>query len=73
MVKFRQVSNIALESSHRRYSIEEAVLKNLVILIEKYLCWSLFLINLQAYKPATLLQRDSNTGVFLLLNIVALI
>ena len=31
--------------------------------MEKYLCWSLFLINLQAYKPATLSQRDSNTGV----------
>ena len=29
------------------------------------MCWSLFLINFQAYKPATLLQRDSNTGVFL--------
>ena len=27
--------------------------------------WSLFLINFQAYKPATLLQRDSNTSVFL--------
>ena len=45
---------------------KKAVLKNLAILIEKYLCWSLFLINLlQAYKPATLLQRDSNTGVFM--------
>ena len=73
MVKFRQVSNIALESSHRRYFIEEAVLKNLVILIEKYLCWSLFLINLQAYKPASLLQRDSNAGTFLLLNNLTLI
>ena len=39
------------------------VLKNLAILIEKYLCCSLFLINLQAYQPATLLQRDPNTGV----------
>ena len=64
---------MGLKSSHRRCSIKKAVLKNLAILIEKYLCWSLFLINLQAYKPATLLQRDSNTGVFLLLNIVALI
>ena len=33
----------------------------------KHLCWSLFLIKLQALglRPATLLKRDSNTGVFL--------
>ena len=31
----------------------------------KDLCWSLFLIKLQAFKPAYLLKRDSNTGVFL--------
>ena len=41
------------------------VIKNLAILIEKYLCCSLFLINLQAYQPATLLQRDPNTVVSL--------
>ena len=58
-------NNIALKSSHRRCSIRKAVLKNLAILIEKYLCLNLLLINLQAYKPATILQRDSNTGVFL--------
>ena len=60
-----QVSNIALKSIHQRCSTRKAVLQNLAKLIEKYLCWSLFLINLQAYKPPTLLQRDSNTGVFL--------
>ena len=31
----------------------------------KHLCWSLFLIKLWAFRPATLLKRDSNTGVFL--------
>ena len=31
----------------------------------KHLCWSLFLIKLQAFRVATLLKRDSNTGVFL--------
>ena len=31
----------------------------------KHLFWSLFLIKLQAFKPAHLLKRDSNTGVFL--------
>ena len=65
MVKFWQISNIALKSSHQRCSMKKAVLNNLAILIKKYLCWSLFLINLQAYNLATLSQRDSNTGVFL--------
>ena len=46
-------------------SIKNAVLKNLAILIGKQLCWSLFLINLEVYKPATLLQRDSDASVFL--------
>ena len=32
---------------------------------ERRLCWSLFLMRLQAFRPATLLKRDSNTGVFL--------
>ena len=39
--------------------------QNLVIFIVKYLCWSLFLIKLQNFRPATLLKSDSNTGVFL--------
>ena len=41
------------------------VLKNIVIFIGKHLFWSLFLIKLQAFKPATLIKRNSNTGVFL--------
>ena len=32
---------------------------------EKHLCWSLFLIKLQAWRSATLWKRDSNTDVFL--------
>ena len=62
MVNFWQVSNVALKSSHWRCSIKKAVLKNLAML---NLYWSLFLINLQAYKPVTLLERDSNIGFFL--------
>ena len=31
----------------------------------KHLCWSLFLIELQTFKPGTLLKRESYTGVFL--------
>ena len=33
------------------------------ILLEKYMCWSLFLRKLEALSPANLLKRDSNTGI----------
>ena len=36
------------------------------IITRKHLCFSLFFIKLQTFRPATLLKRDSNTGVFLL-------
>ena len=45
--------------------MKEAVLKNFARFTEKHLCWSLFLIKLQAFRGATLLKTDSNTGVFL--------
>ena len=32
---------------------------------EKHLCWNLFLIKLQAWRPATLLKRNSNIARFL--------
>ena len=41
------------------------VLKNFAIFKGKHLSWSLFLIKLQAFTPATLFKRDSYTGVFL--------
>ena len=43
---------------------KKAALKNFAILTGKHLCCSLFLIKLQAFWPATLLKRDSNTGAF---------
>ena len=39
--------------------------KTLLLFTGKHLCWSLFLIKLQASRLATLLKRDSYTGVFL--------
>ena len=48
--------------SHWRCSIKKAALKNLLIFTGKQLCWSPYLIKLQACK---LLKRDSNTGIFL--------
>ena len=49
-----------------RCSVKKDFLKNFANFKGKHLCWSLFLIKLQASRPATLLKRDSNTGVFLL-------
>ena len=43
---------------------KKAVRKNFAIFTRKYLCWSLLLIKLQAWRPAKLLKRESNTGVF---------
>ena len=40
---------------------KKVVLKNFAIFTEKRLCWSLFLIKLQAWRSATLLKRDSKT------------
>ena len=39
--------------------------KNFANFKGKHLCWSLFLIKLQAWTPAALLKRDPNTGAFL--------
>ena len=41
------------------------VIKNFTNFIGKHQCWSIFSIKLQAWRPATLLKRGSNTGVFL--------
>ena len=40
---------------------KKAALKNFVIFTGKNLCWSHFLIKLQASRPETLLKKDSNT------------
>ena len=50
-----------LGSSHRRCSIKTTVRRNFA----GKNCRSLFLIKLQAFKPTTLLKKDSNTGAFL--------
>ena len=40
------------------------VLKNFAAFTGKHLCWSLILVKLLAWFGATLLERDSHTGVF---------
>ena len=42
---------------------EISSLKNFAIFTGIYLCWGLFLIKLQAFRPSTFLKRNSNTGV----------
>ena len=65
-----KVNHRVFKSSHRRCSIKKAYIKNLEIFAGKHLCWSLFLRKLQAWRPATLLKRDSketlmNIAIFL--------
>ena len=47
--------------SHRRCSVKKDVLKNLENFTWKHLCWSLFLIKLQAWRPVTLLKRSATS------------
>ena len=49
-------------SSHQRCYIQKDVRKNFAIFAEKYVCWSLFLITLQA-SDLQLYLKDSSTGV----------
>ena len=42
---------------------EISSIKNFAIFTGKHLFWGLFLIKLQAFRPATFLKRDLNTGV----------
>ena len=48
--------------------MKKAVLKNFTMFTGKHLCWGLFLIKLPVFRLATLLESDSNTGVFQLRN-----
>ena len=43
---------------------KEAVAKNFAIFAGKHLYWSLFLIMLQTFRPASLLKINSNTILF---------
>ena len=51
-------------NSRSQMFFKVGVLKNFASFTGKHLCWGLFLINLQALRSATLLKRNSNTGVF---------
>ena len=52
-------------SSHLVAFFKIGALKNFAIFTGKHLCWSFFLIKLLVWRLATLLNRNSNPGVFL--------
>ena len=62
---FSKILQSVARNSHQRCSVKKSVLKNLANFTEKHLCWSLFLIKLQAFRPVTLLKKVSNTSVCL--------
>ena len=45
------VSEISFKSSHQRCSIRRTIFRNFAIFTGKHLCWSLFLIKLQIFRP----------------------
>ena len=50
LVQSLQINEQLFRSSHWRCSIKKAALKKFTIFTRKYLCWSLFLIKLQAFR-----------------------
>ena len=52
-------------SSRSQIFFKIGALKIFAIFIGEHLCWSLFLIKLKAFRPATLSRRNSNKGIFL--------
>ena len=52
-------------SSHRRCSVLKDVLRNLIKLSGKNMCQSLYFNKVAGLRPATLLNRDPDTGFFL--------
>ena len=55
---FHEEDDDIIRSSHSQMLVEIGVLKKFVIFTGKRLCWSLFLMKLQGFRPATLLKRD---------------
>ena len=48
-------------SIHSQIFLKIGVFKTFALFTGKYLCWSLSSVKLQAWKPETVLKRDSNT------------
>ena len=67
MIIFHDQKALSLnfKSSRSQMFFKIDVLKNLAMFTGKHLCWSYFLIQLQGWRTAIVLQRDSNTSAFL--------
>ena len=65
LIKKRHLQYLIFRSSRSQMFFKIGVLKNFANFTAKHLCWSIFFIKLQAWRAATLLKRDSNTGVIL--------
>ena len=65
LIKKRHLQYLIFRSSRSQMFFKIGVLKNFANFTVKHLCWSIFFIKLQAWMAATLLKRDSNTGVIL--------
>ena len=63
--KASQLFFLIFRSSRSQMFFKTGFPKNFMIFTRKHPRWNLFLIKLQAFRAATLLKRDSNTGVFL--------
>ena len=68
--KFARLKSISsIEDSYLEAATGGVLQKKLFLKVSQYSqenkCVSLFLIKLQVFSPASLLKRDSNTGVFL--------
>ena len=60
----RSLLLLILKTSHRTCSSRQSALENLASFTEKHLCWSLFLISLQACGPEAFLKRDFSASIF---------
>ena len=72
MEKFPYISLVEnrclpFRSSRSQIFFKVGVFRSYAIFAGKYLRWSLFLITFQSFSPATLLKKNSNKGVFLLI------
>ena len=59
------LSSVNLQKQLLEVFYKKAVFKHFAIVIGKHLCYIIFLIKLQHFRPSTLLKRDYKTGVFL--------
>ena len=64
MSKREQLFHQTDKISQPMCSVENAAFKNFSIFTRKHLCWVLFLMKLPAFRPETLLEKDSKTVCF---------